>query len=435
MGSAITLSSPERPLGPSVGVALRALALATLLIFAPPTFAGAPLPGADVASVRDWLIANNPELQAMQAEADAAQARIYPAGALPDPMASIEWQEIDPDRPTLLPANVGSTTYGVKQAFPLWGKRALARDIAGQQAEAVRMEREATALTLLAQAEAAYVRYWHAREGVVVVDRLIELLGSVEEVARSRYALGVAAQQDSIQAQVARTNMQRERIERMAVRREATAMLNAVIGRPADAPLAEPASEPVLGLPAGSLAQSLAALANAQHPALQARLAVATAADTAAQLQRRQRLPDLTLGVGLMQRDDRVDSLEVMLEVEIPLQQQARRDREREAILMGDAARSRVQAMRDDLQGRLGQAWAQADSARDQRRLIEQTLLPQSQANFESALASYQVGDVDFGTLLAALEAWQGADLSRVDVRRDEFLGAAAVRAIVGSVE
>lgn len=29
----------------------------------------------------------------------------------------------------------------------------------------------------------------------------------------------------------------------------------------------------------------------------------------------------------------------------------------------------------------------------------------------------------------------EGADLSRVDVRRDELLGAAAVRAIVGSVE
>jgi outer membrane protein TolC len=269
----------------------------------------------------------------------------------------------------------------------------------------------------------------------VVVDRLIELLGQVEEVARIRYGLGVAAQQDSIRAQVARTTMQRERIERLANRREAAAMLNAVLGRPADAPLAEPASEPVLGLPAGSLALALAGLENAQHPALQARLAVAGAADTAAQLQRRQRFPDITLGLGAMQRDDRVDGLELMLEVEIPLQQRARREREREAVLMGDAARYRVQALRNDLQGQLGQAWAQSDSARDQRQLIEQTLLPQSQANFESALASYRVGDVDFGTLLEALEAWQGADLSRVDVRRDEFLGAAAVRAIVGSVE
>lgn len=409
--------------------------MATLLAFAPATFARTPLPGADIASVRDWLMANNPDLQAMQSEAEAAQARIYPAGALPDPMGAIELREIDPDRPTLLPGNVGSTLYRVKQSIPLWGKRGLARDIAGQQADAMRLERDATALGLLAQAEQAYVRYWHARESVVVVDRLIELLGQVEEVARIRYGLGVAAQQDSIRAQVARTSMQRERIERLAARREAAAMLNAVLGRPADAPLAEPAGEPVLGLPAGSLAQALAGLENAQHPALQARLAVAAAADTAAQLQRRQRFPDITLGLGAMQRDDRVDGLELMLEVEIPLQQRARREREREAVLMGDAARYRVQALRNDLQGQLGQAWAQSDSARDQRQLIEQTLLPQSQANFESALASYRVGDVDFGTLLEALEAWQGADLARIDVRRDEFLGAAAVRAIVGSVE
>lgn len=435
MGFLFTRATPgPRSVQPR-GPVRRALALATLLAFAPATFAQAPPPGADVASIRVWLMENNPDLQAMQAEADAARARIYPAGALPDPMGSIELREIDPDRPTLLPNNVGSTTYSLKQPIPLWGKRGLAREMAGQQANAAQLERDATALSLLAQAEQAYVRYWHARESVLVVDRLIELLGQVEEVARVRYSLGVAAQQDSIRAQVARTTMQRERIERLAVRREAAAMLNAVLGRPADAPLAEPASEPVLGLPAGSLAHALAGLENAQHPALQARLALAGAADTAAQLQRRQRFPDITLGVGVMQRDDRVDSLEVMLEVEIPLQQRARREREREAVLMGDAARYRVQALRNDLQGQLGQAWAQSDSARDQRQLIEQTLLPQSQANFESALASYRVGDVDFGTLLEALEAWQGADLSRVDVRRDEFLGAAAVRAIVGSVE
>lgn len=435
MGSKFTPSIPGSLPALPRGIALRALTLATLLAFAPPTFADTPLPGADVESVRIWLTANNPDLQAMQAEAEAAQARIYPAGALPDPMATIELEEIDPDRPTLLPSNVGSTTYSLKQPIPLWGKRSLARDIAGQQADAIRLEREATALRLLAQAEQAYVRYWHAREGVVVLDRLIELLDQVEEVARVRYSLGVAAQQDSIRAQVAGTTMQRERIERLAARREAIAMLNAVLGRPADAPLAEPAGEPVLGLPADTLAKALAGLENGRHPALQARLAVAGAADTSAQLQRRQRLPDITLGVGVMQRDDRVDSLEVMLEVEIPLQQRARREREREAVLMGDAARYRVQAMRSELQGQLGQAWARSESARDQRQLIERTLLPQSQANFESALASYRVGDVDFGTLLEALEAWQGADLSRVDARRDEFLGAAAVRAIVGSVE
>jgi outer membrane protein TolC len=136
-----------------------------------------------------------------------------------------------------------------------------------------------------------------------------------------------------------------------------------------------------------------------------------------------------------MQRDDRVDAYEVMLEVEIPLQRRALREREREALLMRDAATARAEAIGTELQGQLGQAWAQTRSAREQRQLIEQTLLPQAQANFESALASYRVGDVDFGTLLEALEAWQGADLSRVDVRRNELVGAATVRALIGSVE
>lgn len=416
--------APRRTL--PLGSALRRLAFATLLGFAPASFAATLLPGTDLASVRTWLMANNPELQAMQAEAEAAQARIHPAGALPDPMVELRLQGL---------GGAGSRLVAVKQPIPLWGKRALARDIARQQAEAAGLEREAAALDLLAQAEQAYVRYWHAREGVEVVDRQVQLLAQMEEVARVRYGLGVAAQQDSIRAQVARTSLQAERIERMAIREQAIASLNTTLGRPADAPLAEPAGEPALALPSASLDDALGLLAESRHPAVQASAAKAGAAETAALLQRRRRFPDLTLGVGHMQRDDRADTYEVMLEVEIPLQQRARREREREALRMGEAARARTQALGISLQGQLGQAWARARSAREQRQLIEQTLLPQAHANFESALASYRVGDVDFGTVLEALDAWLGADLSRVDVRRDELIGAAAVRALLGSVE
>ena len=65
MGSTLTRTTPgPRPTHPRRG-ALRALALATLLVFAPAAFADTQLPGADVASVRTWLLANNPDLQAM----------------------------------------------------------------------------------------------------------------------------------------------------------------------------------------------------------------------------------------------------------------------------------------------------------------------------------------------------------------------------------
>ena len=398
----------------------------------PVAYAAEPLPGEDVASIRAWLTAHNPQLRALQADADAAEARVLPAGALPDPMASIELREIDPDRPSLLPGNVGSTTYLLKQQFPLWGKRGLSRDVTRYEAQSLRYERDATALDLLAQAEEAYVRYWHVREAVVVIDRQLALLEQIEEVAGVRYALGMAAQQDSIRAQVERTTMQRERIERMATRREATAALNVLLGRRADAALAEPAAPPLLVVENRTLAAALQGLDRGTHPALQASAAMATAANRNVELQRRNRFPDITLGVGSMQRGNRLDSYELMLEVEIPFQQRARRERERESRLLEDAALARADAARIDLEGRLGAAWARWIGAREQRELIEKTLLPQSDANFKSALASYQVGEVDFGTLLEALREWQGADLARVDATRDELLGAAAVRAIDG---
>lgn len=428
-------SSPaRRDLAANRAMPLLTLWLATLCLIAPAAAAPNTDPGADLASVRTWLLERNPELRALQAEAEAAQARIIPAGALPDPTAEVELMGIDPDRPSLLPGNVDATTWRLRQSFPMWGKRGLAREVARHEASAAGLDRGAVALDLLARAEEAYVRFWHAREAVAVLDRQIELLDQLEEVARTRYSLGIAAQQDSIRAQVARTGLQRQRIARLAARGEAAAMLNAVLARPADAPLAEPASEPDLPLPAERLDQVLALLTDAVHPALQASAARAEAADVALELQRRARYPDLSLGLGVTQRDDRVEGYQVMLAVEIPLQQRARREREREARLRGDAARARSEALAAGLAGELGQAWSQARGARDQHRLIEQTLVPQAQANFESALASYRVGEVDFGTLLEALDAWQGAALARVDARRDELVAAAAVGAITGGV-
>ena len=406
--------------------------LATALIGYPAAFAAEPDPGKDIASIRDWLYANNPQLRAMQADADAADARILPAGALPDPMGSVELDDIDPDRPSLLPNKVGVTTYRLKQQFPLWGKRGLSRDVARHEAASIRHQRDATALDLLAQAEEAYARYWHIREAVVVIDRRIALLDQIEELAGVRYALGLAAQQDSIRAQVEHTAMRRERIERLAIRREAMAALNAVLGRRADAPLAEPTGQPVLAVGDSTLAAALQRLDRGTHPALQASTAMATAANRNVELVRRNRYPDVSLSLGTMQRGNRLDGYEVMVEVEIPFQQRARRERERESRLLEDGALARTDAARSELEGRLGSAWARWTSAREQRELIEKTLLPQADANFKSAMASYQVGEVDFGTLLEALREWQGADLARVDATRDELLGAAAVRAIDG---
>jgi len=201
------------------------------------------------------------------------------------------------------------------------------RTAASQDAIAVGLDRLTTARDLLSDAEAAYARYWHADQAVAVLDRRIALLRQVEEMAGVRYALGRAAQQDAIRAQVEQTSLQRERIERLAAKQEAAATLNAVLGRRSDSPLATPDEPPRLVVQSASLAEALDG-ADA-HPAVRSQQARAEAARTNVVLERRNRFPDITVGVGAMQFGNGIESTELMLEVEIPFQQRARRERER----------------------------------------------------------------------------------------------------------
>lgn len=383
-------------------------------------------PGADVTSIRSWLLAHNPELRARQAEIEAAQARAVAAGSLPNPSLALTLQG------NSLQGNVDSTSLMLRQPLPLWGKRALERSIADQQTRVVSADREARALALLAQAETAYVRYWHATQALELVDARIALLGQVEEIAGVRYALGMAPQQDAIRAQVAISAARSQRIALETAGKEAGMLLNLALGRRPDAGLQAPAATPVLAVASTSLGDALQRLDADQHPALRAAQAQLVAAQDTLRLRQRERWPDITIGVGTMQRGGRLEGAQLMLEVELPLQRHAIAAREREARSLQDAEQARLQGQQTALASQLGLAWTQWRSAQQQRTLLDTTRIPQAQANFKSALSSYQVGESDFNALLDALTQWQDARLSLLDAERDELLAAAAMRAIEG---
>lgn len=420
----------------------RALALASLLSVLSPAFSLVAIageiahpesvPGSSIESIHAFILDRNPRLRALRAEAEASDARVFPAGALPDPMLQINLRDIPKGSGAAFPGSVGSATYELRQTVPLWGKRGLARNIASAESRSMHLMREAVALELFSAAESAYVRYWHAQSSISVIDRLIALLEQIEEIAGVRYALGMTAQQDSIRAQVERSAMQRQKIEIVARRKEYAAELNALLGRSADAELGDPADTPSLPVAEPDLTLAVARLEHDRHPAIASGRALVEASAINRELQLRNRLPDITLGIAPMQRGDRLESYELMLEIEIPFQQRVRRERERESRLLEEAAVARTDAVRVELQGRVGIAMARWKSSREQRLLIERTLLIQAEANYRSALESYRVGEVDFGTLLDALREWQGADLARLDALRDELLGAAELRGIEG---
>ncbi len=392
----------------------------------------ADLPGATLPELLIWAEQHNPELAAMRHEADAAEARIQPAGALPDPMFSVEWRDIPNDSDfTLAPSQVGSVKYTVAQTLPLGGKLESKQRIAEAEAEKARRQRSTLSTALRAKLATAFIQRYQARQNEVLLKEELMFLREVERVAQIRHANGLTPQQDALKAQIEQTMLKADLVTVATEQRQASAKLNALLGRPANAPLAEPRVLPPMPKPA--------ALADAMDRALDAnpewltQAAAITAAQQNQRLVHANRYPDLTVSVSPIQAGNRLESWEFMLSVNIPLQQTSRRSQEREAAEMLSAAQLRQDAIANQIQGDLQEQRAALDAARQQEALIRTSLLPQADLTFQAALASYQTGRVDFTTLLDAQRQMRRARFGQLKALLEQHLRLAEIERLVGA--
>lgn len=408
----------------------RCTLLATSLLCAA---AAAQPPGATVDSLLSYARQSNPEFALMLREADAAAARIAPAGNLPDPSFSIELRDITRDRtisPTLNPSNVGSTKYTVRQMFPWPGKRDLARAAAEASAEQSNQAARSTWNELAMRLKVAHARRYELAQRRAIVGEIDALLANLESVTRTRYAGGLASQADAVRALSERTMLRGELISLAAQARTIDAQLNALLARPPDAPLAEPVR---LQMPAEEMRFApLAERLRDRNPDLAADRARVDSADRSRELAYRNRYPDFALAVSPIQRDNRLADWDVMFEITIPLQQGTRRAQEQEAEAMVAAASARREATMQRSIGELGTALAQLEGAREMARLTEASLLPQARVNLEAALAAYETGKVDFPALLDAERQLRQARLSLLAAEVEAQMRLAEIERLVG---
>jgi outer membrane protein TolC len=367
----------------------------------------------------------------MSWEAEAAQSRSRGAGALPDPIVQMELRDIPIQEPTLSPANAGNTRYSLRQLFPLGDKRGLRRGIAEADAAAADARRSATQAEVRMRAKVAFGQYWYAAQAQRVTETLRTLMADLEQIARARYGSGLTPQQDVIKAQTELTSLRSDLVMLTAERRQAAARLNGVLARPTDAPLAEPRD--MRPVPARALDfAGLVRDASARSPALAVNAAQIESASRNADLVRASGTPDLGVGLGVIQKGTRLTDYEVMLEVNIPWQFDVIKANVNEAQAMSSAAQARREATATQLQSELGQNWAALDALREQGEIVRGTLLPQVQLTFDSALASYQTGRVDFATLLDAQRQVRRTRLDLLKIELEQQLRLAELERIVG---
>ena len=396
---------------------------------------GAPALGADLPRLLEYARSSSPELAAMRLDAAAAGERVEPAGALPDPRLRTELRDMTNGGTTPIsvwPARVGSTKYLLMQEVPWFGKRDLKRGVAQAEYDAARHRSQESWATIAARIKTVFAQLYFVVENARLSRELMDLSAQLEAIVQSRYAGGLSVQQDVIRAQVERTNLRSELAMLEAERHHLSARMNSLLGRSVGSALAEP--ERLVELPAAATLEQAALMARLKesNPALLAEGAKLQAAERNRELVLRNRYPDFTVGFGPIQYGAEFKDWELMIELNIPFRTDTRAAQERESQAMLDAAARRREAAALQLGGELSENLVAIESARRIESLAADSLLPQAELMFRSALAGYETGKVDFATVLDAQRQIRQARLSRLKAQVDARVRLAEVERLLG---
>lgn len=368
----------------------------------------------------------SPGLRAAALDSEAAAAKASGADRLDDPTVSDSYTYYkDP--------NVFSAhTVMVTQAFPLWGKRDLRRQAALADVDASRGRERAAQDDLDERIKVAFAQYVLLTRDIAVNRGLAELARRMKAAAAARYGQGGGDQVAVIQAFGEETAAKTEAVRLEGARAAARARINALIGRPGDAPLAEPARARPMP-PAVPVLATLVERARAGNPTLSASTAAIAAARTRSTLADKALYPDVTVGAGpLVQTNNRPVGFAATVGLNIPLPWGREASGQREAAAQLGATQQRYEAVRLEVEGALGEAVARLQAARATEAVLRQEAMPQARAAFQAVLTGYSSGR---GELTAAVTAQRGVrevELRLLQAQLEAQVELAAIERLIG---
>jgi outer membrane protein, heavy metal efflux system len=370
--------------------------------------------GARLETILRVALARNRDLAEDQARARAAAARGQAASRLPDLEAKYEQWGVPLARPLNL-SRADALLAGVRQTFPAWGsldaRGRAAEEDAGRARDAARARQQEVA----AQVRRTFSTYYRADQEVRLHLEHAGLTSRVLELAKLNQRTGHGSLQDVLRLEVELTRLHTDvaRIERE--QRSSRALLNALMDRPADAPLGPP--EELSVVPTADVSALERGL-DANRPEIGAAARAVRRSQALRDAARSEaRLPSLMVGLDYWYMPMNVDTHHgygAMVAINLPWLSGRRRDEEREAEATVQAEENALASTRNTVRYELRDAAARLESARQSFTIIDQNLLAQARRSLEATQAAYGAGASDAIALLDALRSYLQVRIERV---------------------
>ena len=341
----------------------------------------------------------NPEAQSAQHTINALQRRVPQVKALPDPMVSVGWAGNLAPFSVMQGDNSSYRGVTVSEQFPYPGKLKLRGDIASKEADAAQADYEAVRRRVTAEVRAAYFDYFYFNRAIQTTERNKELLEKLSKIAEARYRVGKAMQADVLRSQVEISLL----IEKLTVleqqRDTAQARLNVFMVRSPGSPL-PPAAEVEPATIRYSL-DELYALAADNDTTVLLNKTMVERGHLAVALAQREYRPDIGVSYMYQQRSALPDMNGVTVSVNIPV---FYKNKQRQGVAEASEDLMSAEKMREnrlnEVKFELKQQYLGAKASERLLTLYSKGVVPQSSLALESSMASYQVGNVDFLSLL-----------------------------------
>lgn len=394
------------PLGRWCGVLMWGLALAFVITEANGAedfMTGEP----QLAALVDEALANNPEIAMARSELEAARQRVSAAGALDDPMVELGVINAPLGSLNLRRDDMTMKMLGLGQRLPFPGKRGLRRAVASADADSVGLALRETSNRIERDLRVAYEELSLNAESRRIVIRARGALEQLAGIARSRYEVGSAAQNEVLDANIEVERLQAELLRLAGENSVLQARMRRLLGRGPATPRMEPAPSklPEHGGPGADSTGD----AVENRPQLLALQALVDRNSNSIDLARREYYPDFDVKLQYGQRDRapdgmaRDDMVSLTVAINLPIWRKSRLEPQvAEARAMRRLAEDMLAAQRQETEAELEKQVAWVQQWRATAELYQRTLLPQVRAAVTSALAAYRVGRVDFLTLRQA---------------------------------
>lgn len=362
----------------------------------------------------------NPGLSGLAARVRAAQARLRPAGALPDPGLSLTMMNLTLPRFGFRDSDFTELDLEARQEFPWPGTRGARSHAAEAAAQGRRAELAIRRREVVLRTATAYHRLRYVVAAREILRRQRSLLDGSVEIATARYATGSAPQSDPLVARAARARLGGEEAALAARESSLRLELRALRGRtePEELAILLLRPEDVLALyptlashPHGDV-ESLE-----QHPLLAARRAGIAAADATARVEALGARPDVQVMARYGARPIATDFFSAGIGLRLPLWAGRKQHQLAEAARQdADAERAALTEERTLLTAEFQATLAEAAAGQERLRLLLVEVIPSAEAGREAALRSYRVGQSDFQGLLAAQESVYRTRLEATEV-------------------